>query len=144
MLEAIHLFHFDPSSIYAWHNMSTSNVERQYNTLKEVVKNSTINLVCPQCLRPFSRADVLYRHFRETEDGTHQGLAMRRQDFSKFFLHYKNAMNCLILPDDLPRDQRCFEVTFVVENYHKNVEVSDSLRARTYIYSSNLPDPVIY
>lgn len=78
------------------------------------------------------------------EDNTHQGLAIRRQDFPNFFLHYKNAINCLILPDDLPQDQRCFEVMFVVKNYHKNVKVSDSLRARTYIYSSNIPDPAIY
>ncbi|KAL2859995.1 uncharacterized protein BJX67DRAFT_334960 [Aspergillus lucknowensis] len=101
--------------------MSTSSLQREYNTLKQIIKNSTIRLVCPICLRGFPRSDKLYDHFREKEDETHQGLNMRNSDFSTFLFCYQESLgDHYIPPERITLGSECFDIFFVIENYRKD------------------------
>ncbi len=104
--------------------MPTSSLQRQCDALKQVIKNSTIRLVCPICLQGFPRNDRLYSHFREKEDDTHQGLTKRKSDFPTFLLCYQVSLGALIPAEGIPIDSGCFDIFFVVENYGKDTEES--------------------
>jgi hypothetical protein len=97
--------------------------ERKYNTLEQIVQKTAVRVVCPQCLRGFSRADLLYSHFRAETDDIHQGLAARKSDFDTFLSCYQKSLKCLMLAENLPQGQACFDISFVVENYGKDPEI---------------------
>ncbi|BCR96717.1 uncharacterized protein AKAW2_30036S [Aspergillus luchuensis] len=101
-----------------------ASLQRQLNTLKKVLEKTSINVICPLCLRGFSRADVLYAHFRQEggEDTMHAGLAMKQADFGTFISCYERAMGASI-PSSMLRDgHECFKTWFIVENYRRDAE----------------------
>ncbi|KAE8397983.1 hypothetical protein BDV37DRAFT_264439 [Aspergillus pseudonomiae] len=62
-----------------------ASLQRQHNTLNKIIEHTSIKFICPECLRGFPRAYLLYRHFREQQDDTHKGLSMRNTDHQPSF-----------------------------------------------------------
>jgi hypothetical protein len=101
------------------HTMASS--QRKVETLKKIIQNSSIDLVCPLCLKGFPRPDPLYRHFREQGDDTHAGLHKRKSkkqsDMEEFLTCYRESVKASVAVEDMPLDSHCFAVDFVVEHY---------------------------
>jgi hypothetical protein len=104
--------------------MSTSNLQRQNDALKQIIKNSTIRVVCPICFQGFPRNDKLYKHFREQKDDTHHALDKRTTDFSTFLSCYQVSLGAFIPAESLANNPRCFDVLFVIENLGNGTEES--------------------
>lgn len=94
------------------------------DTLKKILENSSINVICPPCLKGFSRADILYAHFREEgkTDQMHAGLAMKQTDFVKFHAYYERAIGAPIPSSELRHGHKCFKTWFIIEHYRRDAE----------------------
>ncbi|KAA8652762.1 uncharacterized protein ATNIH1004_001667 [Aspergillus tanneri] len=119
-----------------------SGFQRQCDTLKRIIQNSSIRLICPQCLRGFPRSDALYRHFREQEDDIHKGLDMRDTDHKTFLSCYQTAIGASIPAVELPIGVKCFEVLFVVEHYREDVEKHQRIPPGTTSQSGSTYSPM--
>jgi hypothetical protein len=98
-----------------------SDFERKHDTLLKIVRNSTIRLACPQCLKGFPRSDKLYSHFRCEPDDIHKGLALQHKDFENFVKSYQEALRSLIPTTQIPSDWRAFTIDFIIEHYANRV-----------------------
>lgn len=94
------------------------------DTLKKILENSSIIVICPPCLRGFSRADVLYSHFREVgkTDQMHAGLAKKQTDFATFHAYYERAIGAPIPSSELRDGHKCFKTWFIIEHYRRDAE----------------------
>lgn len=105
-----------------------SNVERQFATLLTIVQNYQIKVVCPKCLRGFSRARTLSDHFQKEEDWVHRGLDQRKTDFKRFLTCYHLAIGAPIPAQELPRGSKCFDWRYVLEHYRAESQQPDELQ----------------
>ncbi|RAL04891.1 uncharacterized protein BO80DRAFT_441136 [Aspergillus ibericus CBS 121593] len=100
--------------------------QRRVETLKKIIQASSIDFVCPICLKGFPRSDALYHHFRKQGDNTHAGLAKRtskkQSNMEEFLTCYRQSVNTSIAVESIPLHSHCFKVDFVVENYGENIE----------------------
>ncbi|GFF99267.1 hypothetical protein IFM53868_10202 [Aspergillus udagawae] len=103
--------------------------QKRVETLKKIIQVSSIDFVCPICLKGFPRSALLYRHFRNQGDNTHAGLAKRtskKQSYMEEFLTcYRRSVNTTMAVEMIPLDSHCFEVDFVVEHYGESIEMLD-------------------
>lgn len=112
-----------------------SCLQRQNETFKEIIKNSSIRLLYPQCLRGFPCSDSLYRHFREQQDDIHEGLGIRDRGHNTFLSCYQAALRAPIPSIELPIGPQCFEVLFIDEYYGEDAEEHPYMPPITTSYS---------
>ncbi|KAH1544908.1 hypothetical protein KXX57_005160 [Aspergillus fumigatus] len=105
-----------------------SGLERQFATLLTIVQNYQINVVCPKCLRGFSRARTLSDHFQKEDDWIHRGLDQRKTDFKRFLTCYQLAIGASIPAQELPRGSKCFDWRYVLEHYRAESRQPDELQ----------------
>ncbi|KAE8167951.1 hypothetical protein BDV40DRAFT_284438 [Aspergillus tamarii] len=117
--------HIDRPLVFFESNMAS--LQRQHDTLRKIVEQTSTKFICPQCLRGFPRPDVLYCHFRRQEDDIHQGLDMRNTDHKTFLLCYHKALKASIPAEQLPQGSQCFELAYIVEHYGEDVETHQHL-----------------
>ncbi|KAF3009261.1 hypothetical protein E8E15_001296 [Penicillium rubens] len=90
--------------------------KERYDLLLEVVRLSKVQVVCPQCLCPYPRPDVLKKeHFSQMDDDVHNGLALRKYDAVAFRASYQIAVGKPIPRDLLSWNQPVFSVEFVID-----------------------------
>jgi hypothetical protein len=85
--------------------MSTSDLDRQFNTHKLIIQKAKLWFLCPYV---FEVLHALIFFFREQEDEIHKGLAMQRSDFLTFLSRYRESMKSYILAENIPRYYCCF------------------------------------
>ncbi|PTU22243.1 hypothetical protein P175DRAFT_0432224 [Aspergillus ochraceoroseus IBT 24754] len=103
-------------------NVSMADLERKNVTLRRIIQQTSIRYLCPICLKGFPRPDTLYDHFRKKKDDTHEGLGMRRTDFKRFISSYQAALGASIPAAELPLDNKCFELEYVLEHRGQDSE----------------------
>ncbi|KAA8652773.1 hypothetical protein EYZ11_011439 [Aspergillus tanneri] len=119
-----------------------ASVQRQCDTLKEIIHKSSIRFIFPQCLQGFPRSDLLYRHFRAEEDEVHAGLSVRDTDFKRFLSCYQKALRASIPAEKLPFDSKRFDVLFIVQHYGQDTE-SQYTSPDTTRDSAPVADPML-
>ncbi|PYH75401.1 hypothetical protein BO82DRAFT_32797 [Aspergillus uvarum CBS 121591] len=112
-----------------------SSLQRQFNTQKEVLRQSTIKYLCPECLRGFSRPDTLYRHFQDVKDEAHRGLSLRKDDYNQFYSCYQKCLGASIPSKCLPKPPHCFELQYVIEHYGKDLDNGASTTSNHGIFT---------
>lgn len=115
-------FHLTVSAKETTKNVSMADLERKLVTLRRIIQQTSIRYLCPICLKGFPRPDTLYDHFRKKKDDTHEGLSMRRTDFKRFISSYQAALGASIPAAELPFDNKCFELQYVLEHRGQDSE----------------------
>ncbi|KAL4891347.1 hypothetical protein BDV59DRAFT_67572 [Aspergillus ambiguus] len=99
-----------------------ASFQRKEETLKMIIRNSTIRFICPPCFKSFPRADTLFRHFRDRGDdmhaGLHKGKSEKQSDMEEFLPYYQRSVKTSVASEDIPSAPDCFAVDFIVEQYH--------------------------
>ncbi|PYH75344.1 hypothetical protein BO82DRAFT_36507 [Aspergillus uvarum CBS 121591] len=112
-----------------------SSLQRQFNTQKAVLRQSTIKYLCPECLRGFPRPDTLYRHFQDVNDEAHKGLRSRKDDYNQFYSCYQKCLGASIPSKCLPKPPHCFELQYVIEHYGKDLDNGASTTSNHGIFT---------
>ncbi|KAK9604389.1 hypothetical protein V6Z93_002357 [Aspergillus fumigatus] len=99
------------------------NLTRRIETLTRIITANSLCYICPQCFCGFREPRLLYRHFREPEQGPeireiHAGLdIVRTSNHLSFLLSYRDSVRTSMTARDIPRAPECFATDFVVEHY---------------------------
>lgn len=101
-----------------------ASLQKRVETLKKIIQVSSIDFVCPICLRGFPRPALLYDHFRKQGEDIHARPAERtvkeQWEMKEFLTCYRQSVRTSVAVEDVPPNSHCFEVNFVVEHYGEN------------------------
>jgi hypothetical protein len=105
-------------------------LEQENKVLYQILEKSGWKLLCPVCLKGFSRSDALYQHFRGQRDEIHSGLDPTTHDFKRLHLCYQKAIKASVPAEELSpltHGGHCFELRFVIRHYINNAGASHDM-----------------
>ncbi|KAL4958864.1 uncharacterized protein BDV14DRAFT_23825 [Aspergillus stella-maris] len=100
-------------------------LKHENKVLYQILKRSGFKVLCPACLKGFTRTDLLYRHFRTTNDEIHSGLDPMKDDDQRLHSCYQKAIKSSISASELATNSvggKCFEVSYVIKYYDKDTQ----------------------